>query len=173
MDMVVPFAVYGLSNNLHVALSFGLNVILIPKVDPEKTDELLQKYKPNHIASICPRADQYFVALDVFFEKSYAAAKEYGVSKFVYVPLWQSLGALKNKLYRLKVKEPVYMDDFVMSWNAFLASTSDVGEVVPAKYEKDKCTVIGHTGGTTGTPKGVMLSDYACSVHRLVPRDCL
>ncbi len=104
---------------------------------------------------------KYFVALDVFFEKSYAAAKEYGVSKFVYVPLWQSLGALKNKLYRLKVKEPVYTDDFVMSWNAFLAGSSDVGEVVPAKYEKDKCTVIGHTGGTTGTPKGVMLSDYA------------
>ena len=52
MDMVVPFAVYGLSNNLHIALSIGMNVILIPKVAPEKTDELLQKYKPNHITSI-------------------------------------------------------------------------------------------------------------------------
>lgn len=104
---------------------------------------------------------KYFVALDVFFDKSYTAAKEYGVSKLIYIPLWQSLGAIKNKLYRLKVKKPAYSDGFVMSWNAFLAGAAAVHEVIPAKYEKNKCTVIGHTGGTTGTPKGVMLTDYA------------
>ena len=104
---------------------------------------------------------KYFVALDVFFEKSYQAAKQYGVNKLIHVALWQSLGFMKNKLYRLKVKAPDYSDDFIMSWSDFIKGGSTIDKVTPARFERGKCTVIGHTGGTTGTPKGVMLTDYA------------
>ena len=79
---------------------------------------------------------KYFVALDIFFNKSYAAAKKYSLSKLIYVPLWQSLGSLKNKLYRFKVKKPIYADEFVMSWSDFVAGASEIQKIVPAKYEK-------------------------------------
>lgn len=103
---------------------------------------------------------KYFVALDAFFEKSFNAAKKYGVKFFIYVPLWQSLGYIKNKIYRLKVKEPVFTDSFAISWEKFIQN-STVTDIEKSNYEEYKCTVIGHTGGTTGTPKGVMLSDKA------------
>ena len=103
---------------------------------------------------------KYFIALDVFFDKSYKAAKEYGIEKMIYVPLWQSLGKLKNKIYRLKVKKPSVKDDFVMSWEDFISKSVE-GRDITAKYQDGKCTVIGHTGGTTGMPKGVMLTDLS------------
>ena len=103
---------------------------------------------------------KYFIALDVFFEKAYNAAKSCWINKLIYVPLWQSLGAIRNKIYRFKVKEPQATDSFVISWDSFMQK-SNVNDFEAAAYEDGKCTVIGHTGGTTGTPKGVMLTDKA------------
>lgn len=103
---------------------------------------------------------KYFIVLDVFFEKAYNAAKNFGVNKLIYIPLYQSLGIIKNKMYRLKVKEPRIKDAFVMSWCDFIKS-STVSDIIKADYKENQCTVIGHTGGTTGTPKGVMLTDKA------------
>lgn len=103
---------------------------------------------------------KYFFVLDIFFEKSYNAAKEYGVNSIVYISLYQSLGYIKNKIYHLKVRRPDTTDNCVLSWDNFIQN-STVNETIQAKYIENKCTVIGHTGGTTGIPKGVMLTDKA------------
>ena len=42
-------------------------------------------------------------------------------------------------------------------WNTFINLGGNCKPVYP-NYKKDKCCVIVHTGGTTGTPKGVMLT---------------
>lgn len=105
---------------------------------------------------------KYFVALDLFFEKSYDAAKNYGVEKFIYVPLFESRDILHRTLYRMKVRTPEAVDAFVQSWRDFVNGATSA--VLPKVTRKSSaCSVIGHSGGTTGTPKGIMLSDDACN----------
>lgn len=101
---------------------------------------------------------KYSVTLDVFYDKAFEAAKEYGVKSLIHFPLYQSLGWFKMAAYRTKVKEPKSEDNFVLSWNDFINAGKD-GDIAPSQHEKGKCTLIGHTGGTTGIPKAIMLTD--------------
>lgn len=100
---------------------------------------------------------KYFVSLDIFFDKAYEASKQSGVNNLIYLPLYESLGFIKMAAYRIKVKKPKYSEDFVLSWRAFLKSSQSNVNSVP--YREGKCTLIGHTGGTTGVPKGIKLTD--------------
>lgn len=52
LDIMPPFIAYGIGSGLHFPLTVGMEVILIPKFDPDKFDELLIKYKPNQIAGV-------------------------------------------------------------------------------------------------------------------------
>lgn len=52
LDIMPPFIAYGIGNSLHNPLSVGIEVILIPQFDPQKFDEILIKYKPNHIIGV-------------------------------------------------------------------------------------------------------------------------
>ena len=101
---------------------------------------------------------RYFVTLDMFYDKAYEAAKKYGVNKLIYFPLYQSFGQDKIEEYRFKVREPIIKEKFVISWDDFIIE-NDNSEIKPIKHEKNKCTLIGHTGGTTGIPKGIKLTD--------------
>lgn len=103
---------------------------------------------------------RYFVSLDIFFDKAYTAALDYGVKKLIYVPMYESLGLIKKAVYRAKVPMPQCGHDFVLSWADFVKAGT--GKDFPSvDCKKGKCTVIGHTGGTTGIPKGVRLTDRA------------
>ncbi|MGN0494714.1 MAG: class I adenylate-forming enzyme family protein [Lachnospiraceae bacterium] len=52
LNVVVPFVVYGIVTNIHMPLCLGLEVVLIPKFDPDKWNEYCRKYHPNHISAI-------------------------------------------------------------------------------------------------------------------------
>jgi len=52
LDIMPPFIVYGVGNGLHLPLSMGMKVILMPKFDPAKFDEILLKHKPNYMAGV-------------------------------------------------------------------------------------------------------------------------
>ena len=55
----LPLAVsYGIAVGVHMALTMGIRDILIPKFDPDKLDQLILKYKPQHI-----------IGVPVFYEK--------------------------------------------------------------------------------------------------------
>lgn len=47
-----PFINYSLVNAMLEPLAFGFQVILLPKYEPEKFAEYVEKYRPNHISSI-------------------------------------------------------------------------------------------------------------------------
>ena len=51
-DIMPPFIVYGVGNGLHLPLTMGKKVVLIPKFNPEKYDKMLLKYKPNYMAGV-------------------------------------------------------------------------------------------------------------------------
>lgn len=52
MSVLPPFINYSLVNSMLEPLAFGFQAILIPKYEPEKFDEYVKQYQPNHISSI-------------------------------------------------------------------------------------------------------------------------
>lgn len=81
------------------------------------------------------------------------------VEKAIVASPAQSLAKIKKTLYKL-AKFPKLDKTNTINWEEFLKN----GEgTQPAYVEKDHETmaVISHTGGTTGEPKGVMLTDLA------------
>ena len=52
LDIMPPFIVYGVGNGLHLPLSMGMKVVLMPKFEPTKFDEILLKHKPNYMAGV-------------------------------------------------------------------------------------------------------------------------
>ena len=61
--------------------------------------------------------------------------------------------------YRLKVKKPKLDGRLFWSWKSFVHMGSGT-KVEAMKKNCHEMAVISHTGGTTGEPKGCMLSDY-------------
>ncbi len=104
---------------------------------------------------------QFFIAVDLFYEKCFLAAKNKQIKKYITVSLFQSCDLIKRIGYRLKVKIPNHKNDtLVMTWNQLLKSGRMSKAIVPP-HDSTKCRVIGHTSGTTGFPKGVLLTDDA------------
>lgn len=52
MNIMPPFIAYGASNGLHLPLSMGMKVVLIPQFNPNKFADLLIKHKPQHMAGV-------------------------------------------------------------------------------------------------------------------------
>jgi len=52
LDIMPPFIVYGVGNGLHLPLSMGMKVILMPSFEPSKYDEILLKHRPNYMAGV-------------------------------------------------------------------------------------------------------------------------
>ena len=50
LNLMPPFAAYGLCNGLHLHLCCGMKVIMIPTYEPNKIVDQILKYKPNRIA---------------------------------------------------------------------------------------------------------------------------
>lgn len=85
------------------------------------------------------------------------AVKGTNVENIIVVSPADSLPPVTKLLYRMKTKAPK-LGHTAMNWDAFEAQGA---EATPEyiSYEKDTCCVMAHTGGTTGFPKGVMLSN--------------
>lgn len=50
LNLMPPFASYGLGNGTHVHLCAGMKLVLIPTYEPDKIEGQIKKYKPNRIA---------------------------------------------------------------------------------------------------------------------------
>ena len=79
------------------------------------------------------------------------------VERIVLLSPADSLPPFQRIAYRMKNKAPA-PEGGDLRWGAFIAKGGGT-EPQFAPYEKGRCLAIMHTGGTTGIPKGVMLSD--------------
>ena len=52
LDIIPPFASYGVCTSMHMPLSLGLSIEMIPKFDPNQFGDLLAKYKPNYVMGV-------------------------------------------------------------------------------------------------------------------------
>lgn len=49
LSIMPPFIAYGIVNGIHVVLSRGMKIVLLPSVDASKMDSLVLKYRPSHM----------------------------------------------------------------------------------------------------------------------------
>ena len=52
LDIITPTFAYGICNSLHLPLTLGMEVIIIPVFDPKKFGYYLNRYKPNHTLGV-------------------------------------------------------------------------------------------------------------------------
>ena len=135
---------------------YGLNCIgaIANMVDPRTSIEGIKEY----IAEVNA---EYIICIDVAYPKIEKAVADILVKKIVVTSPANSLlhpkKCLLQLINKLKGVTPKLSDNCIL-WGDFIkyGMTKDI-ELVP--YKKDSCCVIVHTGGTTGMPKGVMLSN--------------
>ena len=97
------------------------------------------------------------------FDGTYAIIKDdlknTSVEKAIVVSPAYSLAPIKRKLYQL-AKFPKLDKTMCIDWKAFLKNGVN-SPATTGKKVSDAMAVISHTGGTTGEPKGVMLTNRA------------
>ena len=102
------------------------------------------------------------VMIDLCYEKVAGIIKETDVYKTIIVSAGRSmsmhmkLGYIFTKSY--KIKKPYFQGEY-LRWNDFIAKGSNYNGRVEFESDKDTPAVILHSGGTTGTPKGIVLSN--------------
>lgn len=131
---------------------FGLNYIgaISNMVDPRTSAEGIRNYIQESNSKIV-------LALDVAFDKVAQAVKDTSIEKIIIVSPADSLRGVKRWGYLL-TKTSQKKGDKCISWKDFITCGRNLS-VKAYPYLANQCCVIVHTGGTTGTPKGVMLSN--------------
>ena len=131
---------------------YALNKIgaVVNLVDMRTNEEQMRKYVQECNA-------KYVFTVNIAYSIIKKAVEGSGVQKVIVVSPAESLKGFKRIAYHIK-EYANGMERHVFSWKQFIKlGKRTVAQV--AIYEKERCFVIAHTGGTTGIPKGVMLSD--------------
>ena len=117
------------------------------------------------------------LTLDLTLEKILNIKQKTKLQKIIVSSPDSSLPPLKHYLYKItnykkKVEIPKDDEDIVL-WNKFISSAPNfIGEYYEHKKGSDLATIL-YSGGTTGTPKGIMLSNLninalALQAHEMI-----
>ena len=119
--------------------------------DPRTSIDGLREYL-NEVKS------KYVVCIDVAYPKIVEAVKGTSVEKIIVISPADSLSLAKKAAYKMFKAQKLDSNSNTLTWKEFISDGKNES-FVPVPYQPNKCCAIVHTGGTTGTPKGVMLSN--------------
>lgn len=131
-------------------------------VDPRTSTEGIKQY-------IKEGKSEYVLTIEVAYPKIEKAIEGTQVKGIIVVSPSDSLPTIKKVFYNaanMFKGNKVSDSDICMKWSDFLNKGNDE-KFLPASYKLNTCCVIVHSGGTTGTPKGVMLSNDNLNVMAL------
>ena len=114
----------------------------------------------NHINRV---ESKVLLCVSICTEKVSKIIDQTPVKKVIVASPGDSMPFIMKKLYALKcIKNFKYdkSDKRYLSWSEFAEKSRTVAEYCPKGEENSDVAVILHSGGTTGTPKDIMLSNY-------------
>lgn len=136
---------------------YGLNRLgaITNMVDPRTSVEGIREY-------IVEVNAEYVLTIDVAYTKINEAIIGTAVKQIIVTSPADSLSQPQKTLFciasKLKQSVPNRSKKAVLKWKNFITKGYKTSPNF-SEYKKNQCCVIVHTGGTTGTPKGVMLSN--------------
>ncbi len=107
---------------------------------------------------------KYLVIYDAQYDKIKSFVKSTCIQKVIFVSPGDSLGLLKRSLYnfsQLKKFEHHPKDELYINWRKFMRFAKFSPDFEPHKYGRNTPAVILHSGGTSGTPKNVVIQNRA------------
>ncbi len=113
----------------------------------------------NHINRV---GSKVVLCVNICAEKMAAIIDKTPVKKAIIASPGDSMPTIMKTLYALKcIKNFKYdkSDERYMSWGDFAKRSRNVAEFVSKGEDNKKVAIILHSGGTTGTPKDIMLSN--------------
>ncbi|MCR5479573.1 MAG: acyl--CoA ligase [Ruminococcus sp.] len=140
---------------------YGLNRLgaISNMVDPRTSEEGIRDYIKEVDA-------KFVLTIDVALPKIRKAIVGTGVKEVIVVSPADSLSQPKKTAFLLsnKIKgETPKLFKRCICWDKFIEQGKNEKPVF-SRYKKDTCCVIVHTGGTTGTPKGVVLTNDSLNI---------
>lgn len=117
------------------------------------------RYSVEGIREYIEEVDSHLlVCLNVVYERCRQAAKRTNVEKVIVLSPADSLPPVMAVGYKLTTPDKNKYASNVIRWKQFIKGGE--GQSTTAEpYDPDHACVVVHTGGTTGSPKGVMLTD--------------
>lgn len=117
------------------------------------------RYSVEGIREYIEEVDSHLlVCLNVVYERCRQAAKRTNVEKVIVLSPADSLPPVMAVGYKLTTPDKNKYASNVIRWKKFMAGGKDQSTAAEP-YDPDHACVVVHTGGTTGSPKGVMLTD--------------
>lgn len=98
------------------------------------------------------------ITIDSSYKKIKNISKETNLEDIIVVSPSDSMPFVLKQIYNLTKKEKIKYNNGTISWNEFMKLGKDKEPIIDYPYEKNKVSVIIHTGGTTGKSKGVELT---------------
>ena len=117
------------------------------------------RYSVEGIREYIEEVDSHLlVCLNVVYERCRQVAKRTNVEKVIVLSPADSLPPVMAVGYKLTTPDKNKYASNVIRWKQFIKGGE--GQSTAAEpYDPDHACVVVHTGGTTGSPKGVMLTD--------------
>ena len=154
-----------------ILMFYAANMVgaIVSLIHPLSAEKEIQNYINGSGAT-------FLLSLDLVYDKVHNIVDNTCVKKIVIASAGDSLKTIKKFLYKFKNRGTVpkiELTDDIMTWNEFLNYGYDYqGEIACLKSSYDPAVIL-YSGGTSGDPKGILLSNMnfnalALSCHKMI-----
>ena len=142
---------------------------LVSLIHPLSAEKEIQNYINGSGAT-------FLLSLDLVYDKVHNIVDNTCIKKIVIASAGDSLKTIKKFLYKFKNRGTVpkiELTDDIMTWNEFINYGYDYqGEIACLKGSNDPAVIL-YSGGTSGDPKGILLTNMnfnalALSCHKMI-----